>query len=97
MGHIQSRLVCKQRRWVFGGRVVGRTFWVLVFVHREQLLWHSGVFRIHPLALVVVGILNLKSFCDTECVIEGGAEIADLAVMAEAVDMIATLLQETVI
>lgn len=82
---------------MFGGRVVGRTFGILAFINREELLWHRGVFRKYPLALVVIGILNLEAFCYTESVIEGGAKIADLTVMAETVDMVATLLQETVI
>lgn len=82
---------------MFRGWVAGRTFGILVFVHREELLWHSRVFRKYPLALVVVGILNLEAFCYAESVIEGGTKIADLTVMAEVVDMVATLLQETVI
>ena len=97
VGHIQPSLVSEQGRGVFRGRVAGRMFWILVFVHREELLWHRGVFRKYPLALVVVGIPDLEAFCYAESVIEGGTKIADLTVMAETVDMVATLLQETVI
>ena len=75
---------------MFRRRVALAGLGVLTLVHREQLLRHGRVFGIDPLALVLVGVIDLKTFLEAEGVVERGAEIAHLPVVAQPIDMVAT-------
>lgn len=80
------------RRWV-----VPVGLGVLALVHREQLLRHGGVFGIDPLALIFVGVLDLKTFFKTEGLVERGAEITYLPVITQPIDMVATHFEKALV
>ena len=90
MRGVQPRLVCKQGRGVFRGRVALFPLWILRLVDGKQLLRHGRVFGIDPFTLVIVCIFYLETFFKAESIIEGGAEITHLTVVAEPIDMVAT-------
>lgn len=91
---VQPRLVCKQGRGVFRGRVALFPLGILCLVDGKQLLRHGRVFGIDPFTLVIVCIFYLEAFFKAESIIEGGAEIAHLTVVAEPIDVVATRLQK---
>lgn len=82
---------------MFRRRVALAGIRVLAFVHREQLLRHGGVFGIDPLALVLVGVLDLKTFFEAEGIVERGAEVAHLSVVAQSIDMVATHFEKALV
>lgn len=82
---------------MFRRRVALAGLGVLPLVHREQLLRHGGVFGIDPLALILVGVIDLKTFFEAEGVVERGAEIAHLPVVAQSIDMVATHFEKALV
>lgn len=91
---VQPRLVCKQGRGVLRERVAIFPLGILCLVNGKQLLRHGLVFGIDPFTLVIVYVFYIEAFFKAESIIEGGAEIAHLSVVAEPIDMVATRLQK---
>lgn len=91
---IEPSFVREQRHRMFRRRVALGRGRVQFLVHRKELLRHGRVFGIDPFALVIVRIINLETFCEIESVVERGAEIADLPIVAQPVYMVATRLQK---
>lgn len=82
---------------MFRGRLTLARLGILALVHRKKLLRHGGVFCINPLALVLVGILDFKALFESEGVVERGAEIAYLTVVAQSIDMIAAHFEKALV